>query len=557
MDKEGFDYESYTNHSYLKASAIPYKVSFSELPVVADDTCHDNSSSGSGRSTIVEFPTISKFNRLGTHLATGYSTGKIVVHDFVSGCVLAALYWPTIDIATCSDDDKDHSKSTAKYQGVGFPISFLEWSKRGRSILVGSLHSKVIRLFDLTIPQATTVTNPSSISSSSMNCEDFKSAVIEFTLPSKPISLRIHPRFDAAGLVVLDDGQVAIFRFHREKGQSHIRFLRLLEKNGDETTITSDDSVKRQKMSEPEQSALKNISSACFLPRKKIEKFTDSKLLVTSNTGDLTILSFPNKTTNANENDALVEKMYELKNKDPVDTVGTHTITISRNGGLFCVLSPSKRVVRLYSIESRNSTDSQGEHVTINLKQSFKSQQYGESLLIASIHFSGKNHEYIVAGCNNEAFYELHVWNTDDGEKIDTLKGPSAKLNSINCHPNRPFISVASIEEGLVDIWGPCSNWTAFAPDFHEIHENVEYIKTEGAFDNSTIEGIDENEKDDIKNSTVKDEPIDICSLQPTTTWESDSDNEPDMFKYPLLTIPISASAIQSTKRNLITLNDM
>ena len=85
-------------------------------------------------------------------------------------------------------------------------------------------------------------------------------------------------------------------------------------------------------------------------------------------------------------------------------------------------------------------------------------------------------------------------------------------------HPVRPLI--ASVSSGVVSVWSRThvENWSAFAPDFKELDENVEYEERESEFD---LE--DEDKSVELKDDKEEEVDVDVTSIKPLQAFVSRS----------------------------------
>jgi hypothetical protein len=150
--------------------------------------------------------------------------------------------------------------------------------------------------------------------------------------------------------------------------------------------------------------------------------------------------------------------------------------------------------------------------------------------------------EHLVGGANgDDTKYRLYLWSTATGQLLDRLTGPPLQLYAVAWHPSRTFVAVAT-SDGLVDVWGPRVNWTAFAPDFQALPHNVEYVEREDEFDvdeagrylvdtlpsshsNKTADA-DKDDDDDAE------EAVDVTTVDKVPVFASDSESEADVFHY-------------------------
>ena len=94
-------------------------------------------------------------------------------------------------------------------------------------------------------------------------------------------------------------------------------------------------------------------------------------------------------------------------------------------------------------------------------------------------------------------------------------------------HPHRPFVAACGLETGRIHFWSipTPQRWSALAPDFAEVEENVEYVEREDEFDIHPIEEIHKRRLD------LEDEAVDVLTIDPV---KSEAEQN-DAFSVPVL----------------------
>ncbi|KAE8244063.1 hypothetical protein A4X13_0g6834 [Tilletia indica] len=100
------------------------------------------------------------------------------------------------------------------------------------------------------------------------------------------------------------------------------------------------------------------------------------------------------------------------------------------------------------------------------------------------IGWSGDGGEYVYAGAAHKASHNIYIWDMATGTLEKVLQGPKDPLVDVDWHPTRPVIASAC-STGAVHFWFSKSEeaWSAYAPQFEELEENVQYEEREEEFD--------------------------------------------------------------------------
>lgn len=203
-------------------------------------------------------------------------------------------------------------------------------------------------------------------------------------------------------------------------------------------------------------------------------------------------------------------------------TVGTSSATavksieFARRGDSFLV-NTADRVIRVYDSKEVLACKKDGDPEPIQKLQDLVNKTTWKKCC-----FSGDG-EYICAGSARQ--HALYIWEKSVGNLVKILHGTKGELLlDVVWHPVRPII--ASISSGLVSIWAQnqVENWSAFAPDFKELDENVEYEERESEFD---IDDEDKSVDLSAENKTEEDLEVDVVNAEPIAAFcSSDEETE-------------------------------
>ncbi|WFD35214.1 chromatin binding protein [Malassezia cuniculi] len=116
--------------------------------------------------------------------------------------------------------------------------------------------------------------------------------------------------------------------------------------------------------------------------------------------------------------------------------------------------------------------------------------------------------EYVLGGAAHSTAHKMYVWDRDSGVLVKILEGPREPLATACWHPARRVIASACTS-GDIYLWKTPSTeiWSAYAPGFEELEENVEYEEREDEFDLADI--------DARRAADTSEAPVDIFSTGP------------------------------------------
>jgi len=187
--------------------------------------------------------------------------------------------------------------------------------------------------------------------------------------------------------------------------------------------------------------------------------------------------------------------------------------------GTFFLVSTADRIIRVYDGKEIPLLGLNGEWEPIQKLQDLINRASWRKCC-----FSGDG-EFICAGSAKN--HQLIIWERRTGVLVKMLQGlRGEQLLDVVWHPIRPVM--CSISSGVVSVWAQnqIENWSAFAPDFTELDENIEYEERESEFDDSDEDKTDDEEEK--KSIDDEDVDVDVSTVEPIRVCLSSDEEEED-----------------------------
>lgn len=377
-----------------------------------------------GHSVVIQF------NQKGDYLASGLSDGSILVYDLTSnGGVVAHLH------------ENSHIR----------PVTSISWSRCGRYILSSS-QDWSCKLWDL-----------SKVNRDEVDVElDDMLAVIRTVKFDGPIWLAsMHPedpfKFTAS---LFDDLPV---------------FVDLTNKDSIVVKQLSTIPLQEQKISEEDMASTAAVSEDEPRKKKKAEKHVTLVTTFTPNDGSYIFTGTSKGWLNVHSTQTL-----QLVHSVKMANANIKNLVISPNGRKLAINS-SDRIVRQISLPDLINVANPDEW---DFEIDHKYQDVVNRLQWNSVAFN-HNAEFLVASSYGQSSHDLYIWETSLGSLIKILEGSNEELIDVKWNYSRCTIGSTGLDSGMIYLWlvqFP-QKWSALAPDFVEIEENIEYDEKEDEFD--------------------------------------------------------------------------
>lgn len=184
-------------------------------------------------------------------------------------------------------------------------------------------------------------------------------------------------------------------------------------------------------------------------------------------------------------------------------------IRLSASGNSLLINS-SDTIIRTIRLPDLNTANPD----SINLEVEHKFQDVVNRLSWNHVAFSPGRADYVTASTLMN--HDVYIWERGHGSLVKILEGPREELGAVEWHPSRPVVAATGVESGRVYLWGVVApqRWSALAPDFMEVEENVEFVEREDEFDILPLGEVEKRRLEEEEAEEVDVLTVDVDQLQ-------------------------------------------
>jgi COMPASS component SWD1 len=199
-------------------------------------------------------------------------------------------------------------------------------------------------------------------------------------------------------------------------------------------------------------------------------------------------------------------------------------IRLASNGRDLLVNS-SDRVIRTVMMSDLSQLGMGLDVSNIKLDLEHKFQDVVNRLSWNHVAFSSTG-EFIMASTYMNP--DIYIWERSHGSLVKILEGPREEMGVVEWHPSRPMIMSCGLESGSIYMWSIITpqKWSALAPDFAEVEENVIYVEREDEYDIHPAEEVHQQRLDQ------EDETPDVLTVE---HMGGAGEMDIDSFRMPIL----------------------
>lgn len=195
------------------------------------------------------------------------------------------------------------------------------------------------------------------------------------------------------------------------------------------------------------------------------------------------------------------------------------------SNGRDLVVNSSDSVIRTIILPDLRDLGVSLQPSSIKLEIEHKFQDLVNKLAWNHVAFSSTG-EYVTASTYMNS--DIYIWERVQGSLVRILEGPKEEMGVVEWHPSRPMVAACGLETGRVWLWSITTpqKWSALAPDFQEVEENVLYQEREDEFDMAPPEATHQRRMDQ------EDEDVDVLTIEPVKGETADFDRD---FRMPTI----------------------